>query len=68
MSKFVFLAFFSIMLTACSNKELYQAGQDYQKSECISNAASESQHNDCLNLDKKTYEKYEEERKEIIKK
>ena len=68
MYRLVFLAFFLIMLTACSHKELYQAGQDYQKNECIRNAASESQHSDCLNLDNKTYEEYEEERKEIAKK
>lgn len=47
MSRFVFLAFFSIILTASNNKELYQAGQNYQKSDCIKNAVSESQHNDC---------------------
>lgn len=68
MNRFLFLAFFSIVLVACSNKQLYQVGQDYQKSECIRNAVSESQHYDCLNRDKKSYEEYEEERKQITEK
>jgi len=55
-----------IFLTACTNRELYQAGQEYQKSECFKNASSEEQFNDCLTPNKKAYEIYEQEREEII--
>ena len=67
MSKLLFIAFFSFILASCSNKELYQAGQDFQKSKCVEEAASEQQHYDCVNMDKKNYEEYEKERKETIK-
>jgi len=54
-----------IILTACSNKELYQVGQDYQKSECINNAQTAEQHAECTKVKGKPYEEYEKERKAI---
>ncbi|NQY65337.1 MAG: hypothetical protein HRT38_16785 [Alteromonadaceae bacterium] len=65
-----FIVFFSFILVGCSNKQLYQAGQDYQKSKCVEDAASEQQqqHNDCLNTDNKTYEEYDKEREDAINK
>ena len=68
MSKILFIAFFSFILSSCSNKQLYQAGQDYQKSECIRKVESEQQHIDCLNTEKKPFEDYQKERKDTIKK
>jgi len=68
MSKLLFIVFFSFILVGCSNKQLYQAGQDYQKSKCVEDAASEQQHNDCLNTDNKTYEEYDKEREDAINK
>ena len=68
MNRFIFIILFTFVLVSCSNKQLYQAGQDYQKSECIRNAGSEPQHHDCLNSGKKPYEEYEKERKDVIKK
>ncbi|WP_019028310.1 hypothetical protein [Colwellia piezophila] len=68
MSKLLFIVFFSFILAGCSNKQLYQAGQDYQKSKCIEDAALEQQHNDCLNTDNKTYKEYDKERKDTINK
>jgi hypothetical protein len=68
MRKLLSIAFFSFILAGCSNKQLYQAGQDFQKGKCVEEAASEQQHNDCLATDKKKYEEYEKERKDIINK
>ena len=68
MSKLLLIVLFSFILAGCSNKQLYQAGQDYQKSKCVEDAASEQQHNDCLNTDTKTYEDYDKERKGTINK
>lgn len=67
MNRFLFLAFVLIMLAACSNKQLYQVGQDYQKSECIRNAVTESQHNDCLNLDKNPTKNMKKSVKKLLK-
>lgn len=68
MNKLLFIVFFSFILVGCSNKQLYQAGQDYQKSKCVEETASEQQHNECLNTDKTSYEEYDKERKDNIAK
>ena len=54
---------FSVMLTGCSSKELYQFGQDYQKSDCIEQAATEAQHVECMEAERKSHQEYEEELK-----
>ncbi|MGB1261425.1 MAG: hypothetical protein ACPG52_00830 [Cognaticolwellia sp.] len=58
----------ALALSACSQKALYQVGQDYKKSDCIQKAASPQQHNDCLNAEHKSFEEYEKERKALTKK
>lgn len=68
MKNIIFFAFVVPALTACSNKQLYQVGQDYQKSECIKESRTAPQYNDCVSSDKKSFEEYEKERKEIAKK
>lgn len=68
MRKILSIVLFSFILVSCSNKQLYQAGQDYQESKCVEEAGSEQQHNDCLNIDKKTFEEYDKERKSSINK
>lgn len=68
MNKFIVFLFISILLTACSNKELYQAGQDHQKSKCINEAQTAEQHNDCLNQKRESYEEYEKERQAVLNK
>ena len=68
MNKPLFTAVLALVLSACSNKALYQVGQDYKKGDCIEKAASPQQHNDCLNAEKKSFEEYEKERKALIKK
>ena len=67
MNKILLIFFFSIILAGCSNKQLYRAGQNYQKSKCVE-ATSGQQYNDCLNMHEKTYEEYNKERKSIINK
>jgi hypothetical protein len=53
-------------LIACSNKGLYQAGQDYKKNECINSAQTAEEHLRCNNIESKSYEQYEKERKAIV--
>lgn len=55
-----------LVLASCSNELLYEVGQDYQKSECMKEAVSDSQYNYCVNTEKKSFEKYKKDRKEVI--
>lgn len=66
MNKFIISLLPAILLTACSSKDLYQVGQDYQKSECINKAQTAEQHSECTNTKGKTYEEYEKERKAVV--
>ena len=66
MNKNIICFAFAIILTACSSKDLYQVGQDYQKSECMKNAQTAQQHTACIQAKRKTYSEYEKERKAII--
>lgn len=68
MNKLITFLLLSILLTACSNKELYQAGQGHQKSKCINEAQTAEQHNKCLNEQGKSYEEYERERQAVLTK
>ncbi len=68
MSRVLFVTLAVFYLVGCSNKQLYQGGQDYQKSECVRKAESEPQHIGCFNAEKKPYEEYEKEREDILKK
>lgn len=55
-----------LLLTACSSKDLYQTGQDYQKSKCIKEAVTDIQYSECLKQSRKSYEDYQRERKEVV--
>ena len=55
-----------LAIVGCSNKELYQFGKQQQESECIEEAISESQINDCKSENRPTYKEYKKEREEII--
>lgn len=68
MNKLITFLFLSVLLTACSNKELYHAGQGHQKSKCINEAQTAEQHNKCLNEQGKSYEEYEKERQAVLNK
>ncbi len=52
----------------CSNKGFYELGQSYQNSECIKNAQTGAEHNECINAERKPYEEYEKERKSVLNK
>jgi len=62
------IIFASFIFAGCSNQQLYQAGQEYQRSVCSEKSASSQQLNDCLNANQKGYKEYDMERKEIIDK
>ncbi|MDQ7048409.1 MAG: hypothetical protein Q9M92_02275 [Enterobacterales bacterium] len=68
MKKLISIVLFSFIFVGCSNKQLYQAGQDYQTSLCVEQSASQQKHNTCFETNKKTYQEYDKERKETIKK
>ena len=51
------------VLAGCSTKQIYELGQSYQQEQCIKYATNEMQYNDCVNMDRKSFEEYEEERK-----
>jgi hypothetical protein len=59
---------FLILSVACSNQDLYQLGQDYQESECINAAYTATLYFECVKVDRKSYEEYENERKTLIHK
>ena len=68
MSKIFCFVFVALIFSSCSNQQLYQAGQEYQRSTCAGKSASSQQLNDCLNANQKGYKEYDMERKEITDK
>ena len=68
MTKTLGVALFTLLLLGCSSKQLYQVGQDYQKSECIKKAITEAQHLSCLQTEKKPFKEYKKEREDVLKK
>lgn len=68
MNKIIALSIALFVLSACSSKSLYETGQNYQKNECMKNAATAEQHQACLNEKRQSYRDYQREREEIIEK
>jgi len=66
MNRYVFIVCCLVVLAGCTNKQLYQAGQDAQQSECVRTAGSSSEHRDCITAQRKSYEEYEKERQDVI--
>ncbi|MFD2166984.1 hypothetical protein ACFSJY_12035 [Thalassotalea euphylliae] len=56
-----------IASTGCTNKQLYQVGQNYEQSECIRNAQSAEEHQTCYQK-RKSYKEYKKEREAVIDK
>ncbi|WP_440877332.1 hypothetical protein [Thalassotalea sp. PLHSN55] len=54
-----------LALSACTSKQLYQAGQGQQRSQCINDAATADEHRACLNQEQKSFEEYERERQAL---
>ncbi|WP_448556656.1 hypothetical protein [Thalassotalea montiporae] len=67
MSKITITLMLTLLTLGCSNKQLYELGQGYQKSECINNAQSGDEYQACHQA-KKPYQEYKKERKSIIDK
>lgn len=65
MRNLICVFFISFLFSSCSNKQLYQVGQDYQKSKCTKHAKTAQQFTDCLNNEKKTYDEYQKELKDV---
>jgi hypothetical protein len=57
---------FLLSISACTNKQLYKAGQSYQKSECERTALSDVQFRECKDVEAKRFEEYERERQETL--
>ena len=65
-----FLSAFILWLTVvtCSGCQfLYENGQNYQKSKCISEAQTSKQWSNCETTNDKSYRQYQSERNAIIK-
>lgn len=56
-----------LLVSACSSKEMYRFGQDYQKSDCAQNVISLEQYDNCMKSNQLRYEDYEQEREAVIK-
>jgi len=61
-NQFIFLLVISILISSCSNRQLYDAIQKNQKSEC--QRLPSSQHEECMKGLDETYDSYEKKRKE----
>ncbi|WP_233268994.1 hypothetical protein [Paraglaciecola sp. L1A13] len=57
-----------LSVSACTNKQLYKAGQSYQKSECERSALSDVQFTQCKEIEAKRFEDYERERQAALEK
>ena len=68
MNKRLLLSLTIIFLSACSNKDLYNYGQNHQKHDCINNAQSEKQLAECHANKGKSFKDYDKDRKELTKK
>lgn len=64
MNKYALL--FALALTGCSNKALYNTGQNHQRTECLKNATTANERDACYNQQNPSFEEYEKQRKEVI--
>jgi hypothetical protein len=66
MNKYFYFILALTFLVGCTNKNLYEYGQGYQKGECKREAQTADEYNKCSNTERKSYEEYEKERKAVI--
>ncbi|WP_286268638.1 hypothetical protein [Thalassotalea hakodatensis] len=62
---------FSVFLIAiacmsCSQKQLYQIGQEQQKNACIKHAMTESEYRECLRAEQVSHKEYKKIRQQVI--
>lgn len=60
------LIFMLIFCVGCSQKQLYQVGQNYQKNECIQHAMTETEYRACLRAEELSHQEYQQIRKQVI--
>ncbi|REL28908.1 hypothetical protein DXX93_11435 [Thalassotalea euphylliae] len=65
MLRLVTVVFVLAVAIGCSNRELYQLGQGYQKSDCIQNAQSGEEFQNCHQAGK-PYQEYKKEREAVV--
>lgn len=62
----IFSGLMLCLLMGCSNKSLYNTGQEHRKNDCIKEAQNSQDMNQCLNDKPQPYEDYELERQKAI--
>ena len=67
MFRLMTIVFVVVFVSACSSKEIYRFGQDYQKSDCALNVISLEQYDQCMKSNQLPYEDYQKERDAVIK-
>ena len=65
MLRLITVVFVLVVAIGCSNRELYELGQGYQRSECINNAQSGDEYQACQQAGK-PYKDYKNEREAVI--
>lgn len=55
----------ALLAAACSNKSMYQFGENYQKNECIKNAKTAWQLEECDKLESMPYDEYQKQKKSV---
>jgi len=63
---FLLLMLLLILIAGCSNRQIYDAIQANQKNECLKIPSPE--YEKCMERINKPYDKYEEERQEVLAK
>ncbi|MHA2938180.1 hypothetical protein ACXJY6_07760 [Vibrio sp. RC27] len=66
MSKYLLSVFTVLVVAGCSNEQLYKAGQDYQRSQCLADASSGQHRSDCVNSEDISFKEYSRERSDSI--
>lgn len=65
MKKYSFLVFLAVFsMAGCSQRELYDSLQEYQKNECMK--LPETQYEDCVGSADKSYHTYKNERDQVL--
>ncbi|MBU2883349.1 hypothetical protein KO525_14305 [Psychrosphaera sp. B3R10] len=55
----------ALSAVACTNKSMYQFGKNYQKNECIKEAKTAWQLEECDKLETVPFEDYQKQKKEV---
>ena len=64
--KIYFIVFTSLLITACSNRTIYETIQNDNRNTC--QKLPPAQYEECISQTEMTYDEYKRERKETLKK